>query len=168
LDHFQPEQAPRWDPKFCADKLILCDNNRSVVLRAYGNINGVQSVQPCSAYSVQIIHGRFILIGFAPRSGFQKNNYNYRNGWFFNVYDGTLWAQNSIRGRAYGNGVVPEGSVVTAIHDSLQGQIEFLVNGISLGIAFTNVPHDELFAAADISDTRAMIRILDTILSSES
>jgi hypothetical protein len=44
---------------------------------------------------------------------------------------------------------IAEGSVVTAIHDTRQGQIEFHVNGKSLGIAFSNIHHDKRFAAAD-------------------
>jgi hypothetical protein len=53
------------------------------------------------------------------------------------------------------------GSVVTAIHDALKRQIEFHVDGKSLGIAFTNVPHNELYAAADLYGNDTEICIVD-------
>jgi hypothetical protein len=43
---------------------------------------------------------------------------------------------------------IPQGSIVTALHDRLQHTIAFQVDGQSLGIAFSNIPdEDPLYAA---------------------
>ncbi len=153
---------PSWDREFCGDNLTLQSNNRSVSKKSSIFFNAVQSAEACSTYSVQVVKGQYIMIGFAPRLGFQKNNINFgKCGWFLYVASGTIWAQDDIRAVDYGT-PIPAGSVVTAIHDSNRHQIEFEVDGESLGIAFTNVPHDELFAAADLWGAEdAEIRIIN-------
>lgn len=159
LDYFQPEQTPSWDPKFCGEGLRLHDNNRSVTSVIYG-YQGVQSAQPISRYSVQVVKGRYIMIGFAPRIAFQKNRKNFDTcGYFVWVNNGRLYAQGDIMGQGYGT-AIPEESIVTAIHDSNERNIKFQVNGKNLGIAFDNVPYDELYAAADIWEG-AEIRIIE-------
>jgi hypothetical protein len=162
LDYFQPEQAPSWDPKFSGDSLTLGYNNRSVSLQSGGGFNGVQSSKPCSRYSVQVVQGTSIYLGFAPRLGFQKNKVNFDScGWFLFVFDGKLWSQDGTYNKAYST-AIPEGRIVTAIHDKSYNTIEFHVDGNSLGIAFTNVPDIELFAAADFYGVHAAeIRIID-------
>jgi hypothetical protein len=150
LDYFYPE-PPRWDPEFCGDHLTLGDGNRSVTLNAVRTIGSVQSAPPCSIYSVRVL-SRYILIGFAPRHGFQKNRANYRScGWFLEFgMDGRLYSQDGTHGKSYATNCIRLGSVVTAIHDMSQDTIEFQVDGKSLGIAFTNIPHEKLYAAADL------------------
>ncbi len=174
LDYLQPQEAPHWDPQFCGDDLTLRDSNRTVFKEArtgYGPLNqasyfggGVQSALPCSRYSVQLVKGQNFMIGFAPRHGFQKNRVNYATcGWFLSVDDGRLWSQDGTWNKAYGS-AIPEGSTVTAIHDTHRRTIEFQVDGNSLGIAFTNIPHENLYAAADFrlfSDIDDDIRIMN-------
>ncbi len=161
LDHFQAEEVPSWDPDFCGDKLVLRDNSRSISNVHYGGFKGAQSAQPCSRYSVHVVNGQNIMIGFAPRLGFQKNKSNFEIcGWFIRVASGSLWAQDGTRGKAYGT-AIPVGSVVTAFHDTIQHTIEFEVNGESLGIAYTNISHAKLFAAVDIY-YNSEIRIIDS------
>ena len=100
------------------------------------------------------------MIGFAPRNGFKKNKDNFDScGWFIYVPSGTLYAQDGTRHKAYG-AAIPVGSIVTAIHDMSQDTIEFQVNGKSLGIAFNNIPHENLHATAEFSNV-ATIRIMD-------
>jgi hypothetical protein len=154
LDYLIP--IPTWDPEYCANPLTLQNNNRvvskDVMGVAGGAFYGVQSAKPCSRYSVQIVKGQRIFIGFAPRLGFRGKGSNFKTcGWFLHVSQGSLYAQDGTRAKAYGT-AIPVGSVVTAIHDASQHQIEFHVDGKSLGIAFNNVPYDELFAAADLYD----------------
>jgi hypothetical protein len=157
-----PEKVPRWDPEFSGDNLRIRENNRSVSSVNGRHISGVQSAQPCSLYSAQIMCGKHIMIGFAPRFGFQKNKDNFETcGWFLFVANGKLWSQDGIFDKAYGT-AIEVGSIVTAIHDSTRHQIEFQVDGKSLGIAFTNVKHTELFAAAEIWND-SEIRITGTL-----
>jgi hypothetical protein len=163
VDYFQPEEAPNWDPELCGYKLTLRDNNRAVSkINAYGFANSVQSAKPCSKYSVQLVEGKDVMIGFAQRHGFQKNTSNFfKCGWFFDFADGALWSQNGTAHKAYGNHI-PVGSMVTAIHDKTHHTIEFQVNGTSLGIAYSNIPYDKLFAAADFyGPPDGEIRIVD-------
>ncbi len=162
LNYFQPQEAPRWHPEFCGEQLALDDSNRTVTKKSNLSIGGVLSEQPRSRYSVHIVFGRYIVIGFATYNGFQKNASNhFICGWCIDVDDGTLFSQNGFLGMSYGH-PIPEGSVVTAIHDRSQHTIEFQVNGTSLGIAFTNIPHVALFAAADFyGPARGEIRIVD-------
>jgi hypothetical protein len=149
LDYFQPPEAPTWDPLFCSDSLTLSDNNRAIYREANALGGGVQSAQPCSRFSVKIVKGHTVLIGFAPRHGFQKNKRNFVTcGWFLSVEDGRLWSQIVTWNKPYGT-AIPEGSTVTAIHDTRLHTIEFQVDGISLGIAFNNITHENLYAAAD-------------------
>jgi hypothetical protein len=113
LDYFQPEQVPRWDREYCGDDLIHRDNNHTAykVARAFGG--GVESVQPCSRYSVQIVKGKRVKIGFAPRRGFRKNDFNHFTcGWFLDMDGGVLWSQDGTLGRAYANDSIPVGSVL--------------------------------------------------------
>ncbi len=101
------------------------------------------------------------MIGFAPRRGFRKNDYNFfAHGWFMGVATGRLYAQGGTLYKVYG-GRIPVGSIVTLIHDTRQRTIEFQVDGKSRGIAFRNIPQDrQLFAAADLYG-EAAIRIMD-------
>ncbi len=164
LEYFHPQEAPIWDPLLCNDHLTLRDNNRTVYKEASAFGGGVQSAQPCSRYSVQIVKGHTVMIGFATRHGFQKNRRNFVTcGWFLSVEDGRLWSQIVTWNRAYGT-AISEGSTVTAIHDTRLHTIEFQVDGISLGIAFNNIPHEHLYAAADFrifSHSDVDIRIMD-------
>jgi hypothetical protein len=100
------------------------------------------------------------MIGFAPRGGFRPKDANFQTcGWFISVASGTLYAQDRTWDKAYG-AAIPEGSIVTAIHDTRQHTIEFQVDGTSLGTAYRNISHDTLYAAADFYD-HATIRIMD-------
>ena len=159
-----PEPAPRWDPKFCGDGITLDADHRHASKTSFpGRYNGVQSAQPCSRFSVEVVQGQVFMIGFAPRHGFRKNTDNFNScGWFLYVASGTLWSQDPIYNKVYDNRTaIRVGSVVTAIHDTNQHTIEFRIDGKSLGIAFSNVPSNEtLFAAADFWG-RVEIRIVD-------
>jgi hypothetical protein len=172
LGYFQPEEAPRWDSQFRGELLTLGHNNRSVFKErtevfdgVYSYYNCVQSAQPCSRYSVKVVMGKKILIGFAPRDGYKFDRLSTR-GWFISVADGDLIAHGRYllvkkKKPKYGT-PIPNGSVVTVIHDRRQRHIEFQVDGKSLGIAFTNVTQDELYAAIDVYGySMAEIHIVD-------
>jgi hypothetical protein len=162
------QSAPSWDPEYCGDKLLLQSNNLVVSGRNSGmfkskNSNtsqGVLSAQSCSKYSVQILKGKYIMIGFAPRHGFEKNGDSYRTcGWFLSVYNGRLFSQGGVFNKPYGD-AIPERTVVTAIHDRNQNTIEFHIDGRSLGIAFSNITPGKLYAAASIGHD-SELRIMD-------
>ena len=163
LDYFQPLEAPRWDPQFCSNDLSLLDNDRTIYKNASAFGGGVQSAQTCSQYSVQIVKGDGIMIGFAPRLGFRKNNSNFLTcGWFLYVDVGCLWSQDLAVSKAYAKNRIPVGTIVTAIHDMHRQTIEFHINGKSLGIAFNNIPYENLYAAVEnYAEGAGEIRILN-------
>jgi hypothetical protein len=177
FDYFLIPVPVRWDAKFSGHDLTLQKDHRLVESMSNQNgFRGVQSMQPTSRFSVQIIKGRRAYIGFAPRLGFRKDKENFKTcGWYVSVPDGKLWAQGDIHGeRFFGTRArdhdtsqnrIPLGSVVTAIHHTFPNgtsHMEFQVDGTSLGTAFYNVAHEEqsLFAAVDVSDD-AEILIID-------
>jgi hypothetical protein len=105
------------------------------------------------------------MIGFATRQGFRHGT-SIRRSWFIQVANGSLIVSgphffSKMKRRGYGI-PIPNGSVVTAIHDRTQQHIEFLVGGKSLGIAFTSVKRDELFATVEIyGNLMAKVRIVE-------
>jgi hypothetical protein len=164
LDYFEPQKAPSWDPQFCGDDLSLKNSNHSVTKNTFrGNGCGVQSAQPCTRYSVQIVKGQNLMIGLAPRHGFDKNGLNFKScGWYFHVLSGKLMSRDGAYKKAYCKEWITEGSLVTVIHDTRRHTIEFQVNGKSLGIAFRNIPRENLYAAADFPGSSGTeIRIVD-------
>jgi hypothetical protein len=118
-----------------------------------------------SRYSVKAVIGRKIMIGFAQCHGFGYGILSTR-GYFISVAHGDLIAHgrhvlSKIKKHGYGT-PIPNGSVVTVIHDRRQRHIEFQLDGKSLGIAFTNVTQDELYAAIDVYGySMAEIHIVD-------
>ncbi len=186
LGYFEPERAPRWGSKYCGHQLARTEDNRRISVLLFTDFtfrhlyyNGAQSAQPCSRYSVKVVVGKNILIGFAPRRGFRKDmSSSSTQGWFIDLSTGGLIAQghrlvqtedsNTINRKRfafwslktplrlqrpkYRYGLpIFQGSIVTALHDRRQHTIAFQVDGQSLGIAFTNISESEpLYAAAEV------------------
>jgi hypothetical protein len=133
----------------------------------------IQSAQPCTRFSVEIVHGRTTMIGFAPRIGFQKHERNpYHCGFFLDIYGGRLLGQDTrddlinehhcrYVNIPFYSPEIPVGSIVTAIHHATTREIEFQVNGTSFGIAYRNIPYDDLFAAADLLEVDAALRFVE-------
>lgn len=93
------------------------------------------------------------MIGFAPKAGFALNADSYKTcGWYMYAYDGTLWAQDSVHGKAYGK-TVAFGSVVTCNFDEEKNTISFEVDGQFWGVAYVGVPQGEVYAALSFSNT---------------
>jgi len=156
LDYLQPEKAPSWDSQTFLGDLAFRDNDRTVYT-VEGSWGGglVQSAQPCSRFSVQIVKSKMNRIGFAKRYG--NTVYPF---WLLDILDGTLLTRD-FANMPYANGGIPVGSIVTAFHDSHRNTIEFEVNGTSLGIAFSNIPYRELYTTAFIFGHPAEIRIMN-------
>ncbi len=105
------------------------------------------------------------MIGFAPRLKFRHGT-GLSKRWFLHVASGSLYGSDHLtflKKKRRGYGIpIPNGSVVTAFHDRSRQHIEFLVDGKSLGIAFTGVKKDELFATVEIYGyLMAKVRIVE-------
>jgi hypothetical protein len=167
-----------WDPTKCGEHLTLDISNRMVVgSHTHCGWQSVQSAQPCTRFRVKVVQRGVIMIGFAPRKGFQANGGNSpfagrSCGWYVYVMGGTLWAQGGIHEKAYAGDQIQVGSVVTAIYERSQDRIRFEVDGMAIdahadhdedneelmernhaatSVAFRNLPPQmELFATVDM------------------
>lgn len=132
-----------WDPQPCGSGLVLSQEKRVVVSSA--DRRSVRSVHPCERFSVRLdadARNSCVLVGFAPQTGFTPERDTHTCGWYMFAHDGHLWAQGGIRDKTYGNCRIAMAS------------ISFEVDGRSLGVVFTNIPLDELYAALNFSGTR--------------
>ena len=95
--------------------------------------------------------GKYIYIGVAPSDINQSKEDNYKKcGWYFCCYDSSLWSGplHNYRGKKYGPGkekgeYIHTGDVVGTVIDLTKGKLLFVVNGVSLGVAFDGIPLDK-------------------------
>ncbi|KAG5178520.1 hypothetical protein JKP88DRAFT_241890 [Tribonema minus] len=86
--------------------------------------------------TVCISSGNSIMIGAASLDIGQTQAYvHVENGFYLSTYDGTLYAQGGVSGKAYGARVEP-GSTVSVLMDAV-GNLSFIVNGVDKGVAYT-------------------------------
>jgi SPRY domain len=91
-----------------------------------------------------------ITIGFAPSKFFDVSKQNYDScGWYLWLYDGTLFSQNGDRNRAYNSRCIA-GDTITCIYNASTCEISFEKNGVSLGVAFTNVKGEDIAPAVEL------------------
>jgi SPRY domain len=90
-----------------------------------------------------------IIIGFAPSKIFDVSESNCKScGWYLFLNNGTLYSQNGNSGRAYSSGW-KEGDTITCIYNASTGEISFEKNGVSLGVAFTDVNGEDIAPAVE-------------------
>lgn len=95
--------------------------------------------------------GSHLLLGYAPRTGFQVGGQNYNKcGWYIFCHNGNLYGQGGVSNRRYHGARVTVGSIVEVRYDRAAGKISFSVGDKDCGVAFENVPstHD-LFPAIE-------------------
>jgi SPRY domain len=102
-------------------------------------------------YSVTIDASKLssIMIGFAPSKLFDVYKNNYRScGWYLYLFSGTLYSQNE-NDRKYSCGC-EVGDTITCIYDRFYDEISFKKNGVSLGVAYTNVKGEDIAPAVEL------------------
>lgn len=147
-------QSPvTWDPLMCGSGLVLSQGNQ-VVTNSGAYSRSVRSLEPCVRYSVRLddeskVFDSDVMIGFAPLAGFKPNMHTlYKScGWYLYALNGMLYSQDSYGAKSYNAGEIALGSVVTCILDRERHCISFEVDGKPCGVAFTNIPKVELYAA---------------------
>jgi SPRY domain len=93
-----------------------------------------------------------ISIGFAPSKRFNIAKYNYNAcGWYLFLHDGTLWCQDGHGNEEYSS-KCKVGDTITCIYDALSSEISFEKNGVSLGVAYTNVKGEDIAPAVELND----------------
>ena len=110
-----------------------------------------------TSWNIRIIHskrndGNSILVGVAPSTINQNvwNNYE-RCGWYLGCYSAVLWSgpPHNYRGNTeYGprkrdGEYVHTGDTVGVVMDTRNGDLSFVLNGASYGVAFYGVPLDK-------------------------
>jgi SPRY domain len=90
------------------------------------------------------------MIGFAPSKLLDLNGGNNRScGWYLYLHDGTLYSQDGDERKPYCSGC-KVGDSITCIYNSSSGDISFEKNGVSLGVAFTNVEGEDIAPAVEL------------------
>jgi hypothetical protein len=92
-----------------------------------------------------------ILIGFAPSKLFRTSqNNNHRScGWYLHLCKGELYAQNGDSGKAYWSKCKLR-YAITCIYNASSSEISFEKNGVSLGVAYTNVNGEDIAPAVEL------------------
>jgi SPRY domain len=135
--------------------LNVIDNNTCIKVsvnidRTYRGLIWDKSIYK---YSVKIDASTrmHIMIGFAPSKLYDINGSNYHScGWYLYLKDGTLYSQNDINyGKAYSSRC-NVGDTITCIYNASASEISFEKNGVSLGVAFTNVNGEDIAPAVEL------------------
>jgi hypothetical protein len=122
--------------------------------------NAVLGTIPNQSYKLKILNRGpygFIMIGMATVLT-ESPNYNLC-GWHFNCYNGTLWSKN-VNGRSYAS-AVNNGSVIEVVFDESTRTLSFVVDGIHKGVAFSNLPIQDIYPALEILDEDSSVEIID-------
>lgn len=91
-------------------------------------------------------------IGIAPSDISQNATNNQdRCGWYFSCWNSTLWSgpPHNYRGKKYGprkeeeGKYIHTGDTIGVIVDTSIGEVSFVINGVSYGVAFEHIPLDK-------------------------
>jgi SPRY domain len=89
------------------------------------------------------------MVGFAPSTLFDLSKRNHQScGWYLFFYGGTLFSQNGDRYKPYASRY-EVGDTITCIYNACTSEISFEKNGVSLGVAFTNVKGEDIAPAVE-------------------
>jgi len=168
FDFFQLPPPPNWQPPLTWDpnnrgaNLQLSDGNKTVVkISSLGWNAGVLGTEAISSYKVKVNSrgsSGHVMVGFAPRSGFQPNGQNYHQcGYYLYLTNGTLYSGHG-QGAGYTQ-PINDGDIITVTYDAASRQISFERNAQQLGVAFNNVAPG-LFPALNIYEQAASLSLL--------
>jgi hypothetical protein len=143
------QQPLAWDPNYRGTKQQLSDGNKTVKKASgLGWDAGVLATEAVSSYKIKVTdhssNGN-VMVGFAPRSGFQPNGQNYhRCGYYLYLASGTLFSGHGQFSARYTQ-PINHSDIITITYDATSRQISFARNGQQLGVAFNNVVPGPLF-----------------------
>jgi SPRY domain len=131
--------------------IAVIDNNTCIIVSVNrgDGLRGLIWDKSIYKYSAKIDASRHIkiMIGFAPCELFDVSYYN-SCGWYLFLYNGILYCPNGDNGRAYYSDC-EVGDIITCIYNSPSSEISFVKNGVSLGVALTNVKGEEIAPAVE-------------------
>jgi len=160
---FQAPLKQRWDPNYCGVNIQLSQKN-VVATKIGGNgWNAVLGTEPNQTYKVKLVNrgtNGLEMIGMAPRNGFKVNGLNQTScGWYLYCHEGTLCSQQGDSYRAYAT-AIGNGSVVEVVFDAQKREISFTIDGVSKGVAFSNLPQGDFYPAVGIWDQRIVLELM--------
>jgi SPRY domain len=92
----------------------------------------------------------YVNIGFAPSKLFDAAKENSSScGWYLSLCSGKLFSQNGDFYKAYSSGC-RVGDTITCVCNASTSEISFEKNGVSLGVAFTNVNGEDIAPAVEL------------------
>jgi SPRY domain len=134
--------------------LTVVDNYSNIAVKKNANTNcytGLIWGASIHKYTVTVTktktHNMYINIGFASSKLFNVSKINNdSSGWYLFLKQGTLFSYTGDYGREYSS-ECKVGDTITCIYDALSSEISFEKNGVSLGVAFTNVKGEDIAPA---------------------
>jgi SPRY domain len=91
-----------------------------------------------------------IMIGFAPSKLFDVSKSSYDScGWYLDMHCGRLNSQNGDSNKPYCS-EYKVGDTFTSIYNASTSEISFEKNGVSLGVAYTNVNGEDIAPAVQL------------------
>ena len=122
----------------------------------------VLGILPNQNFKVKVLNranSGSVMVGMAIFIDPNGQNYNQR-GWYLYVNNGTLYSQQGDNNRQYAT-AVNNGSVIEVVFDVTQRNMSFVIDGVNKGIAFNNLPVQDLFPALDIHEQNVAIEIIE-------
>jgi SPRY domain len=142
--------------QYRADSSLMVVNNDSsiTVTKTADNKNRRGFVWDGSIHKYTITFNSsqdiYIMVGFAPSKLFDVSKCNhYSCGWYLFLCGGTLHSQNGDKNRAY-TSRCKVGDTIRCIYNASTSEISFEKNGVSLGVAFTNVSGYDIAPAVEL------------------
>jgi hypothetical protein len=156
-------------------KMLLCrhhyditvkDDNTRIKVSVSGTIPNIGTKRnwrgliwdkSISKYSVKIEASQeenYIYIGFASSKLYDSRGYYdgsgfYSCGWYLEIFNGHLHSKDGDRLKTYDSGC-KVGDTITCIYNCSSSEISFEKNGVSLGVAFTNVKGEDIAPAVEL------------------
>jgi len=118
---------------------------------------------PNQSFKVKILnrgYRGFILVGMAPQQGFHPEECNFnKRGWYLYCADGSLYSQGGISNRSFASAIMNT-SVIEVMFSRERREISFVIDGVNKGVAFTNLPPQDLFPTLEIRDNQSSVQLL--------
>jgi SPRY domain len=154
LDYYQVQSDISTQYRADSSLTVIDTFTDITVTKAAGNDNWRGFVWDGSIHKYTVTstssQSKNIMVGFAPSKLFDVSKTNYSScGWYLYLCDGTLFSQNGDIHKPYASGC-QIGDTITCIYNTCTSEISFEKNGVSLGVAFTDVNGEDIAPAVGL------------------
>ena len=160
----------QWWREWCGSKLALSEND-AVLTKTDGRDDWTAAALGTAknaSFRVRLRNAEacFVMIGVAP-ARINKGGFNFTScGYYMNCNDSHLFSgpPTSYNNKAYGDGQLPAGAVVSVLFGAdARGRrtLSFAVDGRDLGVAYDDLPRDEdLYPAVEVGEQGIVLELL--------